>query len=124
MRVKWVDFVHSINVSGREPLFSDLTKFVEEKPRVAISVYGLDLAKEQAQSKGLSKTSKSGHKSKEKVTTLTTYIKGKSTNFEQKCCCFQETCRDLALCLKFKSMKLGNRYDVVHKCKLCYNAFS
>ena len=51
LRAKWVDVAHSINEPasgrlGREPTFSDLAKFVDEKSRVASSMYGLDLTKE------------------------------------------------------------------------------
>ncbi|XP_055998880.1 uncharacterized protein LOC130047581 [Ostrea edulis] len=46
LRTKWVDIAHSITESGREPRFSDLVKFVDDKSRVANSMYGLDLTRE------------------------------------------------------------------------------
>ena len=51
LRAKWVDVAHSINEPasgrhGREPRFSDLAKFVDEKSRIASSMYGLDLTRE------------------------------------------------------------------------------
>ena len=44
LRAKWVDVAHSINEPasgrpGREPRFSDLTKFVDEKSRIASSMF-------------------------------------------------------------------------------------
>ncbi|VDI64456.1 Hypothetical predicted protein [Mytilus galloprovincialis] len=43
MRTKLIDIAHSIGESGREPRFSDLAKFVDEKSRIASSMYGYDL---------------------------------------------------------------------------------
>ncbi|CAC5361142.1 unnamed protein product [Mytilus coruscus] len=45
MRTRWVDIAHSISESGREPGFSDLAKFVDEKSRIASSMYGYDLCR-------------------------------------------------------------------------------
>ena len=57
LRAKWVDVAHSINEPasgrpGREPRFSDLTNFVDDKSRVASSMYGFDLTRENSHSKG------------------------------------------------------------------------
>ncbi|XP_071124292.1 uncharacterized protein [Mytilus edulis] len=50
-RTRWVDIAHSISESGREPRFSDLAKFVDEKSRIASSMYGYDLCRENNQNK-------------------------------------------------------------------------
>ena len=76
LRAKWVDVAHSINEPasgrlGREPTFSDLAKFVDEKSRVASSMYGLDLTKENQPSKGSNgSASKQQGTGQVKVTTL------------------------------------------------------
>ena len=54
---RWADVAHSINepalgYPGREAKFSDLAKFVDEKSRVASSMYGLDLSRENTPNKG------------------------------------------------------------------------
>lgn len=41
-----MDVAHSITESGREPRFSDLTKFVDERGRISSSMFGLDLVSE------------------------------------------------------------------------------
>ncbi|KAH3751191.1 hypothetical protein DPMN_185740 [Dreissena polymorpha] len=53
VRIKWFDVSHSISESGREPCFnSDLSQFVDEKTRAAISMYGVELIKENTRSSG------------------------------------------------------------------------
>lgn len=126
MRVKWVDIAHSINESGREPRFSDLAKFVDEKSRVASSVYGLDHARENIQVKSENKVSLNRHQSNgvhSKTTTLTTQSAGESprNKRERKCRCCSGICFDLVSCNKFKSMRLDERVGLVRKLKLCYN---
>ena len=57
LRTKWADIAYFISEPvrgtdpGREPRFSDLTKFVDEKSHVASSMYSVDLTKETIQSK-------------------------------------------------------------------------
>ena len=57
LRSRWVDVAYLISEPargmdpGREPRISDLAKFVDEKSRVASSMYGVDLTKEDSQSK-------------------------------------------------------------------------
>lgn len=41
-----MDVAHSITESGREPRFSDLTKFVDERARISSSMFGLDFVRE------------------------------------------------------------------------------
>ena len=53
LKAKWVDVAHSINEPdsgrhGREPRFSDLAKFVDEKSCIASLMYGLDLTRENS----------------------------------------------------------------------------
>ena len=117
MRVKWVDVAHSIMESGREPRFSDLSKFIDQKVRVANSTYGLDLVRESKSHK-----SHGSHKESEvKVTTLNTQNKEVVKSEQIECVCCSGTCNDLALCHKFKSMSLEARSEFVKLHKLCFN---
>ena len=102
VRAKWVDVAHSINEPasgrlGREPTFSDLAKFVDEKSRVASSMYGLDLIKENSQSKG-----SNGSASTVKVTTLAISRDNETVKHERKCGCCSGTCSNLECCDDFK----------------------
>ena len=120
MRVKWVDVAHSIMESGREPRFSDLSKFIDQKVRVANSTYGLDLVRESKSH--VSHKSHGSHKESEvKVTTLTTQNKEVVKSEQIECVCCSGTCYDLALCHKFKSMRLEDRSEFVKSHKLCFN---
>ena len=57
LRTKWADIAYVISEPdkgtdpGRDPRFSDLAKFVDERSRVANSMYGVDLTKETIPSK-------------------------------------------------------------------------
>ncbi|CAG2222474.1 unnamed protein product [Mytilus edulis] len=95
LRVKWVDIAHSITESGREPRFTDLTKFIDQKSRIAVSMYGLDLTKERADIKGSSGMRNKPHDYvREKVSTYATNNLHTSENVthEQKCICCNGTC--------------------------------
>lgn len=124
LRVKWVDIAHSINEPGtrrpgREPRFSDLAKFVDEKSRVANSMYGLDLAREKNDRNSSVKRQSDGVKVK--VTTLATNSEGETERRDYKCGCCLGTCTDLASCEKFTAMNLNDRNKLVRKLRLCYN---
>ena len=119
MRTKWVEVAHSINESGREPRFSDLVKFVDEKARVANSMYGLDLSKDRNETKGSTVNKfKSVDRFKGKATTLSTQSDNGITKHTCNCC--SGSCRDLACCNRFKSMNLNDRFSLVRRLKLCY----
>ena len=122
LRVKWVDVAHSIMESGREPRFSDLSKFIDQKVRVANSTYGLDLVRESKSH--VSQRSHGSHKESEvkiKNTTLTTQNKEVVKSEQIECVCCSGTCNDLALCHKFKSMSLEARSEFVKLHQLCFN---
>ncbi|CAG2233547.1 unnamed protein product [Mytilus edulis] len=125
MRTRWVDIAHSISESGREPRFSDLAKFVDEKSRIASSMYGYDLCRENNQSKTDNRVFTSKHHNndtvKSKVTMLSTQSLNNTAKYEHKCNCCTGTCVDLTSCSKFKSMSLDDRYKLVRMLKMCYN---
>ena len=127
LRAKWVDVAHSINETasgrlGREPTFSDLAKFVDEKSRVASSMYGLDLTKETPQSKGSNGSASRQQGTRQvKVTTLAKSSDNETVKHERKCGCCSGTCSNLECCDDFKTMNITGRYQLVHKLKLCYN---
>ena len=118
LRVKWVDVAHTITEQGREPRFSDLTKFIDQKSRIAASMYGVDLVREKSESKP---SFKHHVNVKEKVTTFATSNEHTSAKHEHKCYCCNGTCRYIEFCSKFKSMSLADRCKLVRKLKLCYN---
>ncbi|XP_053392148.1 uncharacterized protein LOC128554860 [Mercenaria mercenaria] len=120
LRVKWVDTAHVINESGREVHFTDLVKFVDEKSRVASSMYGIDLIKENRTAKSTS-CKPHGTKPVKDVTTLTTHSNTDQRRNERKCRCCHGNCLDVSVCSKFKSMSLNERKELVRKFKLCYN---
>ncbi|CAG2256055.1 unnamed protein product [Mytilus edulis] len=113
MRTRWVDIAHSISESGREPRFSDLAKFVDEKSRIASSMYGYDLCRENNQNKTDKRVFTSNHHNNDtvnsKVTTLSTQSLNNTAKYEHKCKCCTGTCVDLTACSKFKSMSLDDR---------------
>ena len=82
LRSKWVDAVYLISGPARcmdpgmEPRFSDLAKFVEKKSRVASSMYGVDLTKENSQSKYERASSGENQNNGIKVTPLAVNSKG------------------------------------------------
>ena len=127
LRAKWVDVAYSINEPasgrpGREPSFSDLSKFVDEKSRIASSMYGLDLTRENSQFKG-SKGSPSNQQGNGEVNVNTLVItsENQTVNHKRKCGCCSGTCFKLGICDHFKTMSITDRYQLVHKLKLCYN---
>ncbi|XP_060567693.1 uncharacterized protein LOC132726393 [Ruditapes philippinarum] len=124
LRVKWVEIAHVINESGREPKFSDLARFVDEKSRVANSMYGIDIVKENRTLKVEHKTTSGrfyAEKPSKDITTLTTQSNTEMKKYERKCRCCHGNCADLCSCVKFKSMNLKERNEVVKKNKLCFN---
>lgn len=126
VRSKWVDKAHSITESGREPCFSDLVRFVDERARVATSMYGLDLAQESGHKNSVDKTSKTAKpsnqtSSKPNVTTLATNSVNDKYVYTKKCYCCSGKCEDLASCRQFSGMSLSDREQFVRKTKLCFN---
>ena len=82
LRSNWVDVAYLISEPnkgmnpGREPCFSDLAKFVDEKSRVASSMYSVDLTKENSQSNHDRATPGKNQNNMAKVTTLAVNSKG------------------------------------------------
>lgn len=118
LRVKWVDVAHSISESGREPKFGDLSKFVDDKSRVASSMYAADLN---------NTTSKPDFKTSNKTRTegkSNTYVThGDCATRDQNvtCLCCSKDCSDLSKCGKFKSLKLKDRLEFLKGKRLCFN---
>ncbi|XP_053381765.1 uncharacterized protein LOC128549256 [Mercenaria mercenaria] len=122
LRTKWADIAHSIYESGREPSFSDLTRFIDERSRVASSVYGIDIVKENVQYKGTKQPHiLPGNVVKDRVTTLSTCTENEKPKFERKCSGCFGSCIDIASCHKFINMSLLDRKKHVLRYKLCFN---
>lgn len=107
LRTRWVDVAHSITESGREPRFSDLTKFVDERARISSSMFGLDLVRENNPRSHTENRNRHAisHESdwnvKGKVTSLVTQSKADKSGSGRYCRCCSGTCVDLASCGKF-----------------------
>ncbi|XP_053406602.1 uncharacterized protein LOC128559321 [Mercenaria mercenaria] len=127
VRGKWVDIAHSITESGREPGFSDLVKFVEEKARIATSLYGLDLANEKSHGKIVEdRTFKSKPSPAPRRNNAVSFATNSAVNNpmykpSRKCYCCSGSCKDLASCTKFTAMNLNDREQFVKKNRLCFN---
>lgn len=128
MRTKWVDVAHNISVRGREPRFSDLAKFVEERSSVASSMYGIDLVKEggcrtdvKHSDHRVSRQTHVANRPKTRVTTLTTHSESTQKPLRKCCCCCSGSCDDLSSCSKFQNMTLTKRREFVNRAKLCFN---
>ena len=120
LRSRWAEIAHSIFELGREPSFMDLTKFIDERSRVASSVYGIDVVKENIRD-SKPHPGPSGNTVKGKITTLSTCAEIQAPKSNRKCFCCSGTCTDLASCDKFKNMSLDDRKKYVIKSKLCFN---
>ncbi|XP_060575097.1 uncharacterized protein LOC132732639 [Ruditapes philippinarum] len=122
MRTKWADIAHTIYECGKEPRFFDLLKFVKERSRVACSVYGIDIFKENAPSHVRKQPhSQPSNYVKGKITTLSSYTESDKHKNERKCYCCSGSCLDLASCHRFKKMTLTDRKKYVVKNRLCFN---
>ena len=85
-------------------------------------MYGLDLTKENPQSKGSNgSASKQQGTGQVKITTLAISSNNETVKHERKCSCCSGTCSNLGCCDDFKTMSITGRYQLVHKLKLCYN---
>ncbi|XP_053389199.1 uncharacterized protein LOC128552201 [Mercenaria mercenaria] len=127
VRGKWVDIAHSITEFGREPGFSDLVKFVEEKARIATSLYGLDLANEKSHGKIVEdRTFKSKPSLAPRRNNVVSFATNSTVNNSmckpsRKCYCCSGSCKDLASCTKFTAMNLNDREQFVKKNRLFFN---
>ncbi|CAG2222126.1 unnamed protein product [Mytilus edulis] len=123
LRVKWVDIAHSITENGREPRFSDLANFIDKKSRLASSMFGLDLVRENSNTYRKDIDKHTDMNTREKVSTFASnnmYV-SKATTQDRKCIYCNGTCNNLELCVKFKSMNLTDRVNFVRTAKLCFN---
>ncbi|CAG2248710.1 unnamed protein product [Mytilus edulis] len=123
LRVKWVDIAHSITENGREPRFSDLANFIDKKSRLASSMFGLDLVRENSNTYRKDIDKRTDMNTREKVSTFASnnmYV-SKATTQDRKCIYCNGTCNNLELCVKFKSMNLTDRVNFVRTAKLCFN---
>ena len=108
---------------GREPRFSDLAKFVDEKSRVASSMFGVDLTKENSQSNHDRATPGKNQNNGAKVTTLAANSKGE-VKTERKCICCSGTCLDVASCERFEAMGINTATQPKVSCVATNTCFS
>ncbi|VDI66238.1 thioredoxin domain-containing protein 10 [Mytilus galloprovincialis] len=104
LRVKWVDIAHSITENGREPRFSDLANFIDKKSRLASSMFGLDLVRENSNTYRKDIDKHTDMNTREKVSTFASnnmYV-SKATTQDRKCIYCNGTCTNLELCVKIQ----------------------
>ena len=123
---RWADVADSINESGREAHFNDLSRFIEERARIACSMFGTDLNAESNIGQKSDKKIPSNCHSNGKVATFSTQTESrvhvvKNINNSNKCKCCSGICTDLALCNVFKSYNLDQKYEFLRKHRRCFN---
>jgi hypothetical protein len=126
VRAKWVDKADRFLVAGVEPSFSHLTEFVENRARVANTMYGQDLGSVPSK-----KAIVSNHYSAKKATTLATqggdgkaysYVKRNEGSHAWKC----PSCsgaHGLLYCKGFAQKSFSERQKITRDNKLCDNCF-
>ena len=114
MRTRWTEVAFGINESGREPNFKDLVKFVDERSRVASSMYGMDYAQDKR------KQRPNSHKesTKPRTTTLSTHA---SKGTRKNCAYCDSSCNGVSNCHAFSELKLTDRVSAVKRLRLCIN---
>ena len=127
MRTKWADRADSIIESGSEPNFSHLTRFIEQRARVANTMYGKDISAEFAKINNKPRPNVSG--SYRHTTTLATQSQNSSnTNrnvsyHRRVCVCVHCSEHNISMCTSFKSKSYDSRRDIMDRNKLCFNCF-
>ena len=111
----------------REPDFSDLSKFIKKRARVASSVYGLELSKDA----NPARFSRFGHSQYTKSKPgLRKPAYGKSTVYStsgktlRKCWCCSGQCPSLAQCSKFRGFSVEKRLEYVKANRRCQNCLA
>ena len=122
LRTKWADIAYTIYEIGREPSFLDLSKFVDERARVASSIYGIDVVQETWKSKySKPQNMSSENVAKKKTTTLSSFTEDEGPGYDRQCSCCSGKCADISCCPRFMNMNLADRKEFVVKQKLCFN---
>ena len=115
LRTKWTEVAFSINEAGREPNFLDLAKFVDERSRVASSMYAVDAHKEERN------RPKTQQASKHRSTTLSTHA---SSSQSKNCIYCSKNCTHVSKCSEFTALSLSDRVSAVRKLRLCINCLA
>ena len=119
LRGKWVDEADKILAKGREPIFSDLAKFIDSRARAANNMYGEDM-NNVVEKKGVKNDKKF---SSYKATTLATSENtGAAIRDSSKGSC--KVCKGdhtVGHCKIFKDTDRNLRWSILKKCGLCAN---
>ena len=133
LKNKWVDHADRILQSGREPCFADLSKYIEERARIATSFYGQEVSKSvkptSVAATGSSPAKVSGAKYSQsdhgpRMTTLSTGGKPELNSYPGNMSCL--ACgahHDLGTCPKFQSMSFTSRRNLLRENWCCDNCF-
>ena len=97
LRTKWTDIAHTIYEICREPNFLDLSKFVDERVRVASSIYGIDVVQETWKSKNSKPQNMSSENvAKKKTTTLSSFTEDETPGYDKECSCCSGKCAHIS----------------------------
>ena len=127
LRAKWVDVAYSINEPasgrpGREPSFSDFAQFVDKNLASPVWCMALILLGKILSLKVVRVLPENQQGNGEvNFNTLVISSENQTVNRKRKCGCCSGTCSKLEMCDHFKTMSITDRYQLVHKLKLCYN---
>lgn len=117
MRGKWAESAWRIMESGRQATFEDLTMFINKQARIANTIFGMDMSKDDPAKRDFS------HKEDrhQRVTTLST---NSQLELPYTCpCCDRPDCLNLAKCTAFVKMDQGSRLALCKEARVCFNCF-
>ena len=117
LRGKWADRADRLMEGGTEPKFGHLADFVEDRSRVANTLYGQDLAR-YSETKNAQVAKKYPP---QRATTLATMTESRE---EQPLKCY--VCNGshaISICEQFKRMTFQQRLEVTRRDRLCDNCF-
>ena len=123
IRSKWVERAHGLIEMDIEPDFSHLCQFIENRAKVASTMYGVDFANDSKASNQRQKVK--GFDRKVKASTFSTFSNKPSAgvgkgNGSQCCKCCKEN-HLLIDCQVFAKMPVKERCEFVKSNKLCFN---
>jgi hypothetical protein len=141
LRVKWAEVSYKLTAKGKLPRFDDLTKFIEERENVALSMFGRDL--ESKDTSGADRDNRNRRNpSRPTADHEATFMTGgsqlaRSLGHEEnqgsspRCAgsaaapssCFgcQGSCRDLADCPMYNAANIDDRRKVLWARGACFN---
>ena len=127
LRSRWVVFASSLIEMGREPAFSDLLKFIQDRATEANTMYGQDLAIEP---KRVNQTKPARNRSNgsrgQQVTTMATHANDGKGEAQKRVlsCVHCKGKHKLIDCDVFKTLDYEVKKGIVSKFKMCENCLN